>query len=232
MKSLLTTLYQFAFIFIIFILNHAFTYGKLFANAESIILHRSAESSGFHRTLVYNVTLNNWKGESQILIEEKIPKDIYVDSYELLNLIEENKIKIIAEKEINTEAPAYEAEPFSVLLCSHSKTNYHELKLAVHLRYQKPQDCDELGKFVKVTLGSPNLYIRSKSKYAKKSPAKDFKCHSEIEENYSWVEIPTAHLENHFEVPVGCTEHFYPVLILSTIVIGFATMYLFYVIMF
>ncbi|GIY84921.1 hypothetical protein CEXT_229211 [Caerostris extrusa] len=54
-------------------------------------------SSGFHRILQYNLSLQEVKGPTQILITQLMPKDIYLDPYQLLKRIEDNEIKIISE---------------------------------------------------------------------------------------------------------------------------------------
>jgi len=130
------------------------TYGK-FAD-----LKRTVALTGFHRILEYHVIIHNVTGPTGLLIEERLPADVYVDPHQLSREIEEGKIKIPDSDKISVESPAYQANPINVKLCSSSANNIHKLHFPIHMRYQKPQLCDIFGENVTVKLGTPFIYFR------------------------------------------------------------------------
>ncbi|CAL1280400.1 unnamed protein product [Larinioides sclopetarius] len=148
----------------------------------SIQVNRSVLLSGFHRILQYNITLPDFRSPTQILILETLPKDVYLDSNQLSKRIEDNEIKILTDKPINTEIPAYQAQPFGIQLCSLSQTNSHEIELPIHLRYQKPHDCEIHEKSVTINLGDAIIYVRTQS-----DGLSNTNCFR-IENDDSWIE--------------------------------------------
>ncbi|GIY87079.1 hypothetical protein CDAR_255871 [Caerostris darwini] len=183
-------------------------------------LNRTVRSSGFHRILQYNLSLQEVKGPTQILITQLMPKDIYLDPYQLLKRIEDNEIKIISERQINVEIPAYQAQPFSVQLCSISSTNFHKIELPFHLRYQKPHDCNINGESVLINLENLTIHFRTIKNYTP-----NLKCLSNNEIDNSWIK-QMVEMSTIFKVPVGCMEHLYIVLSLTIGVTISAAIYL------
>lgn len=49
----------------------------------------------FPRILQYNVTFPEVRGPTKILIVETLPKDVYLDPYELSKRIKDNEIKVM-----------------------------------------------------------------------------------------------------------------------------------------
>ncbi|XP_055949805.1 uncharacterized protein LOC129984061 isoform X2 [Argiope bruennichi] len=131
---------------------------------KSLHFNRSVLLSGYHRILQYNITLPEVRGPTQILIMDTLPKDAYIDPYQLCKRIEDNEFKLLTNEQIHSEIPAYQAQSFRIQLCSVSQTNSHEIEVPIHLRYQKPHDCKIYGKSVIINLADAVVHIRTLSK--------------------------------------------------------------------
>ncbi|KAF8774736.1 hypothetical protein HNY73_017255 [Argiope bruennichi] len=64
---------------------------------KSLHFNRSVLLSGYHRILQYNITLPEVRGPTQILIMDTLPKDAYIDPYQLCKRIEDNEFKVTAK---------------------------------------------------------------------------------------------------------------------------------------
>ncbi|GFT59596.1 phosphatidylinositol-glycan biosynthesis class X protein [Nephila pilipes] len=198
----------------------AYSFGNKSQKHKSVVITRSILSAGFHRILQYNASIQGVEGPTQIVIKDTFPKDVYLDIYQISKRIEDNEIIIMSKEQINTEIPSYKADPFDVQFCSISSTNIHKFELPIHLRYQKPHECNTLGENILISLENLTLYFRPI--VTKDFP--DLKC-QELQKYESWME-QKVQMVTSFQVPVGCTEHMFLVLFLTVGVISISTLYL------
>ncbi|XP_054715924.1 phosphatidylinositol-glycan biosynthesis class X protein-like isoform X1 [Uloborus diversus] len=177
-------------------------------------------SSGFHRILVYDVILQEINNATAVLIKEMFPKDLYVDPFEILNEMNESKVKIqVPLKFINAEAPKYFAQPFGIELCSTSVSNFHQIFLPIHSRYQEPHYCKKFGDNIPIEMNMPLL------KFIFNDNETD-KCSTNALE-HSWNVVETLQVSNQdFTVPVGCKEDFLITITLTSSTLGLSTIFL------
>lgn len=183
---------------------------RAFANVK-----RTVDLPGFHRILKYFVIIPDVTGPTKLLIEETLPKDIYVDPYQLSDDIKKGKI-IVSNSDINIEKPSYQSKPIDLKLCSYSDNNEHEINITIHMRYQMPHRCDEFGETVTVKLNTPLFYFKQNINNSIVEGCFD------ATDSHSWSQLKTEKMETKLTVPVGCAEQVFKVLYLTTgtIIIG------------
>ncbi|XP_078266751.1 phosphatidylinositol-glycan biosynthesis class X protein isoform X2 [Rhinoraja longicauda] len=127
---------------------------------QSVSLNRSIVKSGFHRELVIDVRLGDGAHpDCCIMIQEQLPRGLYVDPYELASLREHNA-KIFVQKRIDIEAPEYLSTAHMVIIYLNPNTSnpgYFTGLVPVHVRYHRPTDVEETNTLVILT--NPHLMI-------------------------------------------------------------------------
>ncbi|XP_035220622.1 phosphatidylinositol-glycan biosynthesis class X protein-like isoform X2 [Stegodyphus dumicola] len=169
--------------------------------------------------LSYSINIHGVIGKTKLLIKENFPKEIYLDPYQIPRTISNLEIKIPQIQFINTETPAYNAQPLYIELYSCSKNGSHNVDVPFHVRYIKPQECDILGETVEIELRPPSVFVTSN----------DSTCTTGDTEVGSWKTLEHEMHSISFQVPVGCKEHFNAVLYLTLLAVGLSTMYIFHV---
>ncbi|XP_078266749.1 phosphatidylinositol-glycan biosynthesis class X protein isoform X1 [Rhinoraja longicauda] len=181
---------------------------------QSVSLNRSIVKSGFHRELVIDVRLGDGAHpDCCIMIQEQLPRGLYVDPYELASLREHNA-KIFVQKRIDIEAPEYLSTAHMVIIYLNPNTSnpgYFTGLVPVHVRYHRPTDVEETNTLVILT--NPHLMIhcpRDNLVQASWNPSmSELPCSLRNPSTYRWVNVTYQNVGEilTLQVPVGQKKH-------------------------
>lgn len=83
----------------------------------------------------------------KLLIEETIPRGMYVDPDQLRDLHEWSGLQTFIPVKVDVEKPEFESEPFRVFIFRQLKIQENlritDVKLPVHMRYHKPAKLED-----------------------------------------------------------------------------------------
>ncbi|KAG1687151.1 Phosphatidylinositol-glycan biosynthesis class X protein [Nymphon striatum] len=154
----------------------------------------------------------------QLAIVEKFPSGVYVDTFQLNNLEQQNQQwQVLINEAIDVEMPEYLSQEFEayfyVIL---RNVNEHQMEanisVPIHLRYHKPsENPDEY--YVNVFIHNPKLYLKNDQKELsscfKSTEQILFSCDKHNKAVCDWHSVPYfAQNENglRVSVPVGHSE--------------------------
>lgn len=212
----------------IYFIVFSFVFQVLYSLNQNVAanIKRTSLFEGFHRYLVYDVSTREKEDFKTILLVEDLPAGVYVDPYQIFELTKHGKLDILLCQNSNTELPAYLATSSRIIIQSSSLHNTHKIEIPIHLRYHRPHKCYEMGTHVVVNLNKPLLY--TSRNVLELNTIKNLMCGEIINGSWTQVKILAATSQPHFNIPVGCIEHFpviyigtFAVMSLSTIYLGF-----------
>lgn len=181
---------------------------------QSVSLNRSIVKNGFHRELVIDVRLGDGAHpDCCIMIEEQLPRGLYVDPYEVASL-HEHGAKIFVQKGIDIEAPEYLSTAHMVIIYLNPNTSnpgHFTGKIPVHVRYHRPTDVEETNTLVILT--NPRLMIhcqRDDLVQASWNPSvSELPCSLKSPSTLRWVNVTYQNVGEilTLQVPVGQKKH-------------------------
>ncbi|XP_051874298.1 phosphatidylinositol-glycan biosynthesis class X protein [Pristis pectinata] len=182
---------------------------------QSVSLNRSIVKNGFHRELLIDVKLGEGaRPDCCIMIEEQLPRGLYVDPYELASLRERSSAKIFVQKEIDIEAPEYLSTVHMVIIYLNpdlSNPGHFTGTVPVHIRYHRPTDMEETN--TQVILTDPHLMIHCQRDNPVQASwnlgVSQVPCSVNNPSAYHWVNITYQNVVEilTLEVPVGQKKH-------------------------
>lgn len=202
-----------------------------------VTIDQHVTESGFHRVLVTNITLYGNLTSCNLAIEEKFPKNLLINKDELDNLVKNQEIVTRLNVEIDPEASATTAVPFSSYIYlnkSHPVTTSTEFssvyvyKIPIHVRYHDPKSGGGFREFRKL----PSvLFARCPSENnAFSLSVSKFPCEPHSTEVCDWNSLPFTqkNLLPTLVIPVGNTDYYQTVLFSTHITAYVALLYILY----
>jgi len=214
-------------------------YGGIFTSVMRRIFN-----PGFHKDLLTEIelmlTTSSLPPKCTLLIEETIPRGMYVDPDQLRDIREFRGLQAFIPTTVDVEKPEYESESFRVFIFR--KLNIQEnlrvtaVQLPVHLRYHKPAKVSDSKPSTSapsaiVKLQNPRLLLTCEgdniAAYCPERTVTSF-CDSSGTEKCEFLDIPYDVNVNAIEVsvPVGNVEHTTYVVGLTTFLVSASTIYL------
>ena len=175
-----------------------------------------------------------------LVIEETMPRGMYVDPDQLRDLQESTGLSSFVPTKVDVEKPEFESESFRVFLFRRlgiqENLRITAVKLPVHMRYHKPAKPSEsipssTAPSAIVKLQNPRLLLSCEGEdITEKCPERAITsyCDSSGTEKCAYLQIPYEVNVNAIEVsvPVGNLDHAPYVVGLTTFVVSGSTIYL------
>jgi len=199
---------------------------------------------GFHKDLLTEIeimlTTSSLPPVCKLLVEETIPRGMYVDPDQLRDFQESGAIHTFVSTKVDVEKPEFESESFRVFIFRplHIQENLRvtTVQLPVHMRYHKPAKISDSkpsssAPSAIAKLQNPRLLISCEEEnIAAHCPEKTVTsyCDSSGTEKCEYLMIPYEVNVNAIEVaiPVGNVEHTAFVVGLTTFLVSGSTIYL------
>jgi len=204
-------------------------------------------NQGFHKELSTEIELMlttvSLPERCSLLVEETIPKGMYVDPDQLRALSEFTGLRTFVAANVDVEKPEFEAEVFRLFVFRELEPQENlrltRVDVPVHLRYHKPREPTALEKarheqpMAIVKMQNPRLLLacegenfaaecpdRMVSSYCDSSGSATAKC--------EYLSLPYKANVNSVEVsvPVGNLDHTLHVVALTTLIVSGGTIYL------
>jgi len=199
---------------------------------------------GFHKDLFTEIelmlTTSSLPPQCTLLVEETIPRGMYVDPDQLRDIQEMGGLQAFIPTTVDIEKPEYESESFRVFIFR--QLNIQEnlritnVQLPVHMRYHKPAKVSDSKPSTSapsaiVKLQNPRLLLSclgdSIADYCPERTVTSF-CDASGMEKCEYLDLPYDVNVNAIEVsvPVGNVEHTTYVVGLTTFLVSGSTIYL------
>ncbi|XP_072167658.1 phosphatidylinositol-glycan biosynthesis class X protein-like [Diadema setosum] len=135
---------------------------------SALTMLREIENSGFHRTMVTNISLDVNPGcqECRVMLLQYLPKGLFIDTHQMRSLAEFGGPQVMTFEKIDTEKPAHQSEGHLITVYSpdsYSETDHVTVSLHVpiHVRYHMASRDHQTWQ-VAVSLPHPHTYLHCK----------------------------------------------------------------------
>jgi len=202
-------------------------------------------NQGFHKELSTEIELMlttvSLPERCFLLVEETIPKGMYVDPDQLRDISEFTGLRTYVAANVDVEKPEFEAEVFRLFVFRELEPQENlrvtRVDVPVHLRYHKPREPTDLERarheqpMAIVKMQNPRLLLScDEEHFATACPERMVSsyCDSSGSTKCEFLNIPYRANTNGVEVsvPVGNLDHTLHVVALTTLVVSGATVYL------
>lgn len=128
-----------------------------------IAIERGLKEGGFHRelkTVVHSRSKLKMKGKPPMLLfVETLPPGAFADVHQLRLLDESDAVFAVPDR-VDVEKMEHQSQGHRVYAFVALNSSELTVQLPLHLRYHRPQHCQEHGAFATVNLPTPSLYFR------------------------------------------------------------------------
>nr|XP_012143484.1 PREDICTED: phosphatidylinositol-glycan biosynthesis class X protein-like [Megachile rotundata] len=184
----------------------------------------AVEGNGFHRSLQYQINVDNLIEECYVSIYLKLPSDLYVNVHELDNLRRLGVSTACSDGETDIEVFKERAETQNITICSLLTNKQCTMKLPIHQRYQYASN---INKYVNITLPKPKLLIGCRKRITEYRVSKIDLCSPCVEFVPKWREISYVMYTKHeWTIPVGDTASLSAVTYITLLLTILCTIYL------
>lgn len=202
-------------------------------------------NQGFHKELSTEIELMlttvSLPERCSLVVEETIPKGMYVDPDQLRDISEFTGLRTFVAATVDVEKPEFESEVFRLFVFRELEPQENlrvtRVEVPVHLRYHRPREPTDLERarheqpMAIVKMQNPRLLLACDGEnFASACPERMVSsyCDSSGASKCEYLSIPYRANTNGVEVsvPVGNLDHTLHVVALTTLVVSGGTIYL------
>lgn len=191
----------------------------IFLDYVNSVISMELKNTGFHRELVTTVRFNKHGLLHKALLVYNMPKDIYLDPYQLESMRDQKNWEMLLDSTINLEMPAHKSSGFRTYLYVHlegSTDGQINLTIPIHGRYQKPSF--KGNDFIAITIPPPDLLLRTVQNCTQLNNLESFSlvdapCTADNSSTCQWIKLHHKQLPGPvtLRVPVGDASQVIPV---------------------